>query len=457
MRNIAIIIGVNNYANVDQLPSCKNDASTIYRLIVETGKYNEILFISEETESYKIMDKVIEFIKHNNADIDEFFFYFSGHGVVEDNEYYLGTTDILPGKIKSTSISNSDLDTLFRNISPNLYVKIIDACQSGVTYIKGEEIQDGSREELLKKSLKGFQKCIFMNSSMINQSSYANKEISDFTKSFLDCVINAKKMSVLRYKHIIDFISDDFTKSRKQKPFFVLQADMTEEFCTINEKIIQIAEEIYQKQKIDSDNDGDIVVTTMEDKLVSTFSNFATIDEAKTIMEEILDFITTFNFSNTIIEGFFDVSYEILNSTSSMPNRIAIGQWVKENGKQIRCFAHEKIYKDYPRSVVGYENTATEMPKGIRVTVTPMSLGLPQYQMVIAFIFSYSDLYMFFSKVTDLAESWGKFSAGDYSDLTLFSFKLKSDIDKIKNQIKDELSGFEKYILDSLSDYVTEQ
>jgi hypothetical protein len=38
----------------------------------------------------------------------------------------------------------------------------------------------------------------------------------------------------LRYKDVIDFVSDAFADDLNQTPFFVVQADFTEHFCSVS-------------------------------------------------------------------------------------------------------------------------------------------------------------------------------------------------------------------------------
>ncbi|TON37427.1 hypothetical protein, partial [Vibrio parahaemolyticus] len=39
------------------------------------------------------------------------------------------------------------------------------------------------------------------------------------------------------YKDLIDFVSDSFESNSEQTPFFVVQADFTEPFCTVSKTL----------------------------------------------------------------------------------------------------------------------------------------------------------------------------------------------------------------------------
>ena len=183
-------------------------------LLDETGKYSELLFINQETDSIKVKEKLSDFIKNNKGKVfDEGFFYYTGHGDFRDNEFYYILSDFSRNHYRQTSLANSELDNLLRRLNPNLIIKIIDACHSGVTYIKDND----AFSKHLDESKQCFNNCYFMFSSMSNQTFYQSNIISHFTKSFTDSVAKYGSTEI-RYKHIVDYISDDFDKNAFQKP-----------------------------------------------------------------------------------------------------------------------------------------------------------------------------------------------------------------------------------------------
>jgi hypothetical protein len=122
---------------------------------------------------------------------------------------------------------------MIKSIKPRMVTKIIDACQSGVSYIKGNT---NVVEKYYAKTTDSFEKCYFMHSSMTSQYSYQNDDLSDFTKSILES-INTNNKDSIRYKDIIDYVSDEFEKSTEQTPFFITQADHTERFINSSPEI----------------------------------------------------------------------------------------------------------------------------------------------------------------------------------------------------------------------------
>lgn len=87
--NIAILIGVSNYDKASDLPACFNDVNILNKIISHGDKYQSKLFIDSGTNSSLVKSKMSEFIrKHEGTEIDELFFYFSGHGLFSDDEFY---------------------------------------------------------------------------------------------------------------------------------------------------------------------------------------------------------------------------------------------------------------------------------------------------------------------------------------------------------------------------------
>jgi hypothetical protein len=232
--NIAILIGISEYTNgIQVLPGSKNDVIQFENLIKNTKKYDDILTISENTESSKVKDKLTSFINDRKGkNIEEVLFYFSGHGDFVNDEFYYILSDFNFDKRTQTSLQNSELDNLIKSLSPRLVIKVVDACHSGVNYIKDIKALD----TYIKSTSNQFNNCYFLYSSLNSQSSFQNDNFSFFTLSFLNSV-KAFKETDVRYKDIIDYISDEFSSFPEQTPFFVTQADFTELFCTKNEQL----------------------------------------------------------------------------------------------------------------------------------------------------------------------------------------------------------------------------
>ncbi|MBJ7961795.1 caspase family protein [Bacillus cereus group sp. N28] len=238
---IAILVGVSEYKNLKKLDACLRDVEVMHELLKQTNEYNEILFIKENVNSNQVKDKIIEFVKkHKDSEeeIDQVFFYFTGHGDTRSSEVHFLLSDYEKTKLNSTSLQNSEVDSYLRMLNPKLAIKVIDACYSGATYIKNDD------EQLVEKTLRASAKtnelkdCYFMFSSQDNEPSLAQR-LSYFTESFVDSVLEQKDGTTIRFKNITDSISDTFSSIYRdeQTPKFVNQANLTEEFCTVTTKL----------------------------------------------------------------------------------------------------------------------------------------------------------------------------------------------------------------------------
>lgn len=228
--NIAILISVTTYADPQSnLPACANDFALMESIVTHSAKYSEILRLSEDTESSAVKSELAKFVKlHRHKTIDEIFFFFSGHGDVDSDDFYFLLSDFDESKREQTSLSNTELDSMLRSLSPGLAVKVVDACHSGVAYLKSESVLQKS----LATSKGKYNSCYFMFSSQREEPSFQDSHLSDFTESFSRSILE-RSQDTVRYKDIMDQISDEFRNKGRQTPAFVAQADFTDVFCKI--------------------------------------------------------------------------------------------------------------------------------------------------------------------------------------------------------------------------------
>jgi hypothetical protein len=233
---VAFLVGVSKYDNLEELPACKKDVELIEALLKATNNYEQIKTIKEVTDSESIKSSLRGLVKQLSGNaIEEFFIYFSGHGLQRDGEMFLSCSDYSHNRSKSTSLLNSEVDELIRTISPELTVKVIDACQSGYSYIKDTSPWNNEIEDELK--LKSINKFIFMASSQQRESSFANEHISFFTKAFFDAAISKNSEEDVYYRDIQSHVADAFKENRKQTPLFVSQITGLEIFAKSNDEI----------------------------------------------------------------------------------------------------------------------------------------------------------------------------------------------------------------------------
>lgn len=341
MKRLAIIVAVSEYANQTNLPACLNDGNAINSIISATNRFDEVLHISgaRDTEGARAQDVFASFIdKYKGEDVSEILFYFTGHGAFDGENLDLLLSDFSESKRKQTSFQNAEIDATIRGLSPDIYVKIIDACQSGVSYIKSYD----NFGEYIKGSSSGLSNVYFMFSSNSDQSSYANREMSYFTKSIVKSVAE-HKTEKLRYKDIVNAISDEYESNKKQTPFFVTQAAMTETFADLNPEIRKIAKTFLgQETKESSRRPGKALhAPTLSEKIKAAESEIASEEAANAGLKKISDAL-----SSDALQGELSDLYEwSATELDSLPDgTFHIGKWLEGNDGESQFFC-KKTYK----------------------------------------------------------------------------------------------------------------
>ncbi|WP_024607200.1 caspase family protein [Pseudoalteromonas sp. TAB23] len=346
--NLAVIIGVEKYksADFDNLLACKNDAKVIGDVLNDVKDIQETLFINDNEAGYEVKRKISELVeKYKGEEIDEFIFYFTGHGDRYDDDFFYLLSDFDLRKRESTGLRNSEVDDWIKTLSPKLFVKIVDACFSGTQYIKSES----NTESELKKSAQkyGLNDIYFWFSSRENQTSFAGKEFSRFTESILTAV--SEHNGDVRYRDIMASVADDLSKNEDSKPIFVTQADNIEKFghvTTATHKIIYEAFGLDEPSVIPQTNDlrspmNDSAVNK-EDTRPSKRKETSIFELVKTKSDEIcfsedklLKFLDSFNENMSSWDADLLSVYEINKEsdlrTHHVPNIKEVGNWLMKN------------------------------------------------------------------------------------------------------------------------------
>jgi hypothetical protein len=343
MTNLAIVIAVSEYGTeADNLPACKRDGALMASVLEASGKFSEILVISDKTDSAFVKEQISSVIRnYKNKDVNEVLFYFSGHGRFVNDEFYFIMSDYSSRQIKTTSLENSELDSLIRSLKPNLFVKIVDACNSGVNYIKKPD----EWENYLKSMDSTFNSLYFMFSSQSDQKSFANSQISFFTESMARSILDHSGSSI-RYKDMIDYISDKFSSTKDQTPIFVTQASFTEIFCEISQIMRQQVKDLLEGVP------GSHLQHTLPAKELSIVAiiqadsvNYVTKARAHAILEQIPEELKNFTWSHDCGELF---TISIKKSSSLPPDISSIGTWLQKNRSTRNFFATPELERQAP-------------------------------------------------------------------------------------------------------------
>jgi hypothetical protein len=486
--NLAILIGVSEYSNekISELTACRNDANLINLLLKSTKKYDEILLIEKDTTSDNVKKQLTDFIKKHSAneekEIEELFFYYSGHGQFHNEEFYYILSDFDFDRRNSTSLNNSELDNLLRNLSPNLTIKFIDACQSGVSYVK--EPGEFKIDKIINNGKQTFQNCYFMFSSHSTQSSKATDKISFFTYSFLKAIFQSINGDI-RYADLINRIKDDFAQpSSTQTPYFITQADYTEVFCNVTDAIKKIVSDglstLADAATKSEKNNSSMTLLEIIEKEAEDYCSSP--EEAYELLKKAREVLYSYNFCEDLM-GLYNITITDSTSTSyhNLPKINTIGAQLSkeedyfidirygiENVKeeiQISPIlkASSMIYGNEPEKK--YRTVARRYISDIIVTeksplyqinfdLKPKFPNVPGFNTTLATAFSKKELtiFFFYNKCKELG--WGEFVKNDgnviweYSKLQL----KKIEETKEKEKIGKILEGFERYILDILTE-----
>jgi hypothetical protein len=301
---IAILIGVSEYAELNNLPACRLDVKAIDQLLSATGLYNQKLHLTNRVEASEAKQKVLSYLeKFKGEEVDEVFFYYSGHGDFTGEELYYLMSDFTDSKRRQTSIENTEIDNLLRNLNPNLTIKILDCCYSGIAYIKNSQ----SLKNYFEDRRGSFKNCYFMMSSQANQQSYADDTLSDFTKSILSG-ISERPDGPVRYKDMIDAVTDRFEIGGKQVPQFIIQATMKEIFCnlnsTIRDKLITISTEFKTKLNYGSES-----LQTLEELVNRDAKSCCSREEVAEVLNQLKQNIEQYSFPKDLFTFFQRIYY----------------------------------------------------------------------------------------------------------------------------------------------------
>ena len=470
---VAILIGVDQYDNYNNLPACRNDLSLMESIIVSTGQYSERLIIADSSLANSVKMKISDFLSGlHGKEIDEVFFYFTGHGDFFDDQFYYILSDFSSHQRKQTSLENSEVDNWLRSLKPKLTIKVIDACYSGVTYIKNIE----SINEHLEKSKTGFQDCYFMFSSKLNQSSYQNAHLSYFTRSFI-CALHKKNEGNVRYKDIIDYISDDFEQTGSQTPIFITQGTYTEIFCNLTSKMSAFIDSVCgtpSDKDEKKDNLDNKKFDTLEEIIKHDSSRYCTVEEAKTVLLKLKEYCEELSFSSEL-SNLFDTQYDFssYDSYQPLPKEELIGRWLSKSGTEY--FAnptedeepYEREVPDYTtpsaifrggyrtitryRTVInGFEITSNLEYDLLRIDAIPKYPNIPPFNCTVLILFSKSRLSLFCFHTQYKEKNWStKELVHDIKwRRSEIEYKMQDDF---LNEIKKIKEEFEIYITDYLN------
>ena len=318
---IAVVIGIDLYENLDSLPACKYDTNKIKEILKATGEYAEVATLTEDTKTRPIKSSLRTFFnKYREKEIDEVFFYFSGHGTYISDNVLFCCSDFDPKYPSSTSLSNQEIDDYMRSINPKLAVKILDSCSSGEKYIK--DTKDNFERAIRNTFLNYF---ICMASSGLDESSYASDKMSDFTKSFIEGIFSIEEGEIL-YRDIQNHISDSFIDKPEQTPQFVTQVTGLEVFAKLNTALKALKSPLeIGKEKLPEDLEASI--KTKIEEMESIFVPFDTVSKS---LDKLQSTISSTKLEDSLVSKYYNYEFVFKNDLDSLVDMGTIATWAYE-------------------------------------------------------------------------------------------------------------------------------
>ena len=233
----ALIIGISDYTNLQQLDFCKNDGTEIYKVLSSLGyEVSDKNKLVGEAKGEKVKDAIYDFFDDiRNIPDDTLLFYYSGHGVPDvDGDMYLASSDTDPDKPYRRGFSFEELTKMIQKSISTSIVVILDCCYSGSAKISKGHEEDAAKigstaiDEKSRKLPLGQGKYI-LSASQAAQEAYALEtgEHSIFTYYLLEGLrgntesvdsegnVTPQSLGKYVYKAIMSLPAD---KRPKQKP-----------------------------------------------------------------------------------------------------------------------------------------------------------------------------------------------------------------------------------------------
>ena len=488
---IACLLSVSKYKTINELRSCENDIALMNSVLEATDEYDQILCIDGNQESSKIKQQLVSFFtQYKGQQIDQVLFYYTGHGDFDGKKFSYLLSDYDHSRKKQTAIENTELDNWIRLLNPALTVKIIDACHAGVQYIKDP---DAFQKFLIQSTPKSFNSFYFLFSSLKEQYSYQDERMSAFTKCVVESISDFAGTE-MRFKDVIDYVSDHFADNAKQTPFFITQATNTELFTAINPSLRERIRGLLStycpmpapSEKAETDHSitqrGSLLNLVKADS-----EKYCSEDEVLDVLEHCQTYLAEKK-CNDDTYGLYDIEIASLPSIGSeVPRIVDIGKWLSENENdyfaeptyrqedyneeiQVPVKIVESSYfaviqsmtsqYDIPkyetrtvkrsRNVIkGFRLTQETDLSAFRITAKPKFLNLSWNDCHVAFVFSKIEIRFFYLFSTFREQNWEKRNRQPEESWRTLVALLK-DAKAVDDALQQIIETFENYIMESI-------
>jgi tetratricopeptide (TPR) repeat protein len=209
---ISLIIGIDqfNSSQLEGLPSCRKDANDLHavlsKLDFQNFKDSPIIgsnIIKDELSWAKIRETICDFFREAKPS-QILLFYFSGHGIVCDNDVFLSTPQIDPMNPRSRGFSLCELTNCMGSSKSRQIIGIIDACYSGNANLPASSAMKkaaadserrlalASYDKVWKKTPKTKGISLLLSSRSYEPSNALNFDNSLYTKYLIEGLLGVK-------------------------------------------------------------------------------------------------------------------------------------------------------------------------------------------------------------------------------------------------------------------------
>lgn len=461
MTNVAILVGNTEYQSLSKLSCCHDDLMAMKELLNATEKFSNIEII--ENSDADALKSRLRTIIETNLPIGELFFYFSGHGWLNEDEFYYCAIDFNQKRPNVTGIADNELHTILRLANSELVIKVIDACNSGTLLVKsdGEFIPDQKHQ---------FKNLIQISSCLQSQNSFAGETLSVFTEKFRSSALR-KEQGIVYYTDIISSLRDEFLSNNDQTPFFVSQTTGREQFVDDASRMDALRKKLAPKTDSSTQVESeDVQSQPTKPNLLKLLSdaekNIATQEKTSFFVDTFFDNLTE-KLSTVEFADYFDVEtiehYDFEEPTAEtfiirvLSKEERVDEFVTATIKREKIrrpfnilgsstffsmFADNQEYRDVYNLQLNYEMGRAQ----IRMTFTPKYLSLNQLVLVVSCAPSLENCYVFEmvsqhklkdfdefqTKGEEVVRRWYKLKWTESSDGV--STKIKSKLDEIVHE-----------------------
>ena len=186
-KNWAVVIGINEYEHLQRpLKYAKRDAELMRNFLCNEAGFEKVYHFSEDSSEKQLLPTRsnvmrllhIMFERPFMSAGDNFWFFFSGHGVRQNGCDYLMPTDGFPEDIANSNISVNFIIQRLRRCGADNIILILDACRD-----EGKSVEGIGRQTAEQARQMGV---ISIASCSPNQISY---EIEDLQQGVFTCAL----------------------------------------------------------------------------------------------------------------------------------------------------------------------------------------------------------------------------------------------------------------------------